>query len=96
MEKQRKVFFAIHPKFDILFTVGDDCYLKVWNTERKEWKFQKHLGYQHPPTSIAIHPVHGNLLMIGQSNGHITQYDSQITHQEGKDVPEWTLILPEF
>ena len=77
-EKQRKVFIAIHPKYDIMFTVGDDCYLKIWNTKSKKWRFQRFLGDRFPPTSIAIHPTHGDILMIGYANGHITQFESNI------------------
>jgi len=69
MEKKRKIFFAIHPRFDILFSIGDDKYLKIWNTETNKWRKQRYLGWN--PTAIAIHPITGNILMIGFENGYI-------------------------
>ena len=54
-----------------MFTIGDDRYLKVWNTSTNKWRYQRYLG-QVTPTAIAIHPTHGDILMIGYKNGYIT------------------------
>ena len=76
MEKKRKVHFALHPRFDILFTIGDDNYLRIFNTKTHRWRYNINLGIT--PTAIAIHPVTGSTLMIGFANGYIYQYDSNI------------------
>lgn len=96
MQHSRKVYMAIHPKFDIMFTVGDDCYLKIWNTKDKKWRFQKFLGERFTPTSIAIHPAHGDILMIGFVNGQILQYESNIRENMSQGLPGNDYILPDF
>ncbi len=106
MKKQRKVFFTIHPKYNVMFTIGEDDYLRVWNTEKHT--NLKSVALQFVPTSIACHPGSGDVLMIGFNNGEIFQYDSNIPtptknnqrkttyHILNFHISKLELIIPEF
>ena len=88
MVKKRKIFFTIHPKYNVMFSIGEDSYLRVWNTETHEMAKERALSLM--PTSIAVHPVSGDILMIGYHTGDIYQYDSNI-----KQI-EQSYIMPEL
>jgi len=33
MDRKRRIFFTLHPKFDLMFTVGNDNFLRIWDIE---------------------------------------------------------------
>ena len=63
-----------------MFSIGEDSYLRVWNTEKHVMAKERALSLQ--PTSIAVHPMSGNILMIGYHTGDIYQYDSKVKQHE--------------
>ena len=79
-----------------MFTVGDDKYLKIWDTDANahKWQMQVYLGWI--PTAIAIHPITGNILMIGFKNGYINQYDSLIHKNKAGNAPSINYEIPKF
>ena len=87
MVKKRKIYFTLHPKQNVMFSIGEDSYLRVWNTEKHVMAKERALSLQ--PTSIAVHPMSGNILMIGYHTGDIYQYDSKVKqHEQDFIMPE--------
>lgn len=48
----KRVFFAAHPKYDIMVTIGEDLNLFIWDTDKNKLISSKFLGYIALPTCI--------------------------------------------
>jgi len=46
-----------------MFSIGEESYLRVWNTEKHVMAKERVLSMQ--PTSITVHPLSVNISMIG-------------------------------
>jgi len=51
MEKKRKIYLTYHPKFNVIFTIGEDSFLRVWNADKHTQ--EKAIQLDGIPTSIA-------------------------------------------
>lgn len=78
---QQKVLYALHPKLDIMFTVGEDQYLCVWDIEKCTLLKQvKQDMKDSTPTALKITTMpDGEILAIGFSNGTVYILDAKMT-----------------
>lgn len=71
----KKLMIAMHPKLDILVTIGNDKMLCLWNTKNMTRVHRKNLGKL--PTCIKWNPD-GTLLVVGFDDGMLKIYESKI------------------
>lgn len=96
-QQHRRVFFVLHPVFDIMFSLGEDQNLFLWDTEKNKIITSKMLGYIAFPTAMKFNKD-GDILVIGFSDGLVIFLDSKIIKSnQGKNddkyiIPTLTLI----
>lgn len=89
---QQRVLYALHPKLDVMFTVGEDQYLCVWDIEKCTLLKQVKQDMKDSiPTALKItNTPDGEILAIGFNNGTVILQDAKMTtnplakYQNGK------------
>lgn len=78
---QQKVLYALHPKLDIMFTVGEDQYLCVWDIEKCTLLKQVKQDIKDSiPTALKITTTpDGEILAIGFNNGTVILQDARMS-----------------
>lgn len=84
---QKRIFIAVHPNIEALFTASEDMYIRVWNSVTHMIEKEKSLKLQ--PSAMEIHPITGDVLIIGFKSGQVMQINYKI--KEGS-YPEFTDI----
>jgi WD40 repeat protein len=91
-QSQKRVFFALHPRFDILLSLGEDQNLFLWDTEKNKIITSKVLGYIAHPTAVKFNKD-GDIIVIGFSDGLVIFLDSKIIKSnQGKNDEKY--IIP--
>lgn len=74
---------AMHPKIDIMATIGRDRIVCFWDLRRNQIIDRNFLSAMTTATCIKYSPD-GSLLLIGYMDGSIKVFESQITELEFK------------
>ncbi len=74
---QQRVLYAVHPKLNVMFTVGEDQYLSIWDIDK--CTLLKQVKQDNvTPTALKITPD-GEILAIGFNNGMVVLQDVKMT-----------------
>jgi len=74
---QQRVLFALHPKLNVMFTVGEDQFLCIWDID-KNILLKQVKQDNVTPTALKITPD-GEILAIGFNNGMVVLQDVKMT-----------------
>jgi hypothetical protein len=85
---KKRIFYTLHPLYNLMFTVGEDQNLCLWDIEKCELVTMKNLGVMLPalklsqegdlmPTAVKLSPD-GDLIIIGFISGIIIALDSKM------------------
>ena len=77
----KKVYFALHPRDNILVTVGEDNNLFMHSLDQNE--LLAVLNFERTPTALRFSP-NGEILIIGFQNGDLNVYESRSSLQKPK------------
>ena len=76
---QQKVLYVLHPKLNIMFSIGEDQYLCIWDIEKCTLLKQVRQDIKDiTPTALKITPD-GDILAIGFNNGVVLLYECKVT-----------------
>mgnify|MGYP000848290117 FL=1 len=88
----KRLFFTLHPRFDILLSLGEDQNLFLWDTEKNKIITSKVLGYVAHPTCAKFNRD-GDIIVVGFSDGLVIFLDSKIIKSnQGKNDEKY--IIP--
>jgi len=72
---QQRVLFALHPYASVMYTVGEDQHIYVWDIEKSKLLLMNNQGLT--PTALKL-SQNGDLLAVGFINGTIVILDARV------------------
>ena len=72
---QQRVLFAIHPYSNVMYTVGEDQHIYMWDTEKSKLLMMNNQGLT--PTALKL-SQNGDILAVGFANGTFVLLNSKM------------------